>query len=311
MSEIEFPPTLCGYFAEPRATPSAFFKILRKNAVKHFRSDDREAAVKLMRDHDPRGERLLALMSQSSLPHAVDTWVWGAAQARLRERLGEEFEPEDYDAARILKAILTSLSLALRSDDKEKRVGAETWLRIGICWLVEKRAIKPWQVAEGLRPIFFPELKSSVLLALRTIQKGKIGELRLVVAVAGFADQMVRDAVEERDRERNTATGLRHRLGDAQNTIERLNSELEGARKTVAEHEASISKLEQTLAAERLHSGHDLTKTKAEQKVLLGERLGPLLEDAIDALEIDPPEPGIALRRIKSVLDKIKGETHE
>jgi hypothetical protein len=81
---------------------------------------------------------------------------------------------------------------------------------------------------------------------------------------------------------------------------------LEGARETIAEHEAAISKLEQTLTAERQHWGHDLTETKAEQKVLLGERLAPLLEDAIDALEIDPPAPGTALRRTKSALAVIK-----
>jgi len=305
-SEIEFPPTLSGYFEEVRASPSTFFKILRKNEVRHFRSEDREAAGKLMSALDPEGERLWALMSQSTLPDAIDTWVWGAAQARLKEKLGEAFDSQDHDAARVLKSILASLSPGFRSDQKEERKRAETWLRIGICWLVEKRALKAWQVAEELRPTFFPELKSAARLAHRAIQRGKINELRLAVAVAGLGNQMVRDAAEERDRERNTAADLRHRLDDARKTIERLNSEIEGTRKIVAEHEAAISKLEQTLTAERQHWGHDLTETKAEQKVLLGERLAPLLEDAIDALEIDPPAPGTALRRIKSALTVIK-----
>lgn len=305
-SDVEFPPTLSGYFSEQRATPSAFFKILRKNAVKHFRSDDREAAGKLMIDLDPEGERLWALMSQSTLPDAIDTWVWGAAQVRLKEKLGETFDPQDHDATRVLKVILTCLSPGLRSNSKDERKNAETWLRIGICWLVEKRALKSWQVAEGLRSIFFPELKSAARLAQRSIQRGKISELRLAVAVAGLGDQMVREAAEERDRERSTAADLRQRLDDARKTIEKLSSELEGARETIAEHEAAISKLEQTLTAERQHWGHDLTETKAEQKVLLSERLAPLLEDAIDALEIDPPAPGTALRRTKSALAVIK-----
>ena len=36
--------------------------------------------------------------------------------------------------------------------------------------------------------------------------------------------------------------------------------------------------------------------------VLLRERLAPLLKDAIDALEIDPPAPGVSLRRIQTAL---------
>ena len=51
--------------------------------------------------------------------------------------------------------------------------------------------------------------------------------------------------------------------------------------------------------------GHDLSETKAEQRVLLRERVAPLLSDAIDALEIDPAAPHIALKRLKTVLSII------
>lgn len=306
-TEIEIQPTLMGYFGEKHASPSVFFKVLRQNAVKRFRPADQESAGKVMATYDPEGERLWALMSQSSLPEAVDAWIWGAAQARLKVDLGEAFDPQDHDAAGIFKTVLSNLSQALRSDQKEEKRRAKILLRLAICWLVEKRALKGWQIAEGLRPVFFPELKSAARFALRAIQKGKIGELRLAAAVSGLGDQMVKDAAEERDRERSTASDLRRRLDDARKTIERLSSELEGARKMVADQEAANSKLEQTLTAERQHWGHDLAETKAEQKVLLGERLGPLLEDAIDALEIDPPAPGTALRRVKSALAVIEG----
>lgn len=304
--EIEFPPTLLRYFEDTRVTPSAFFRVLRRDEVKRFRSDDQDAASKLMTALDPEGERLWALMSQPSWPDAVDAWLWGAAQTRLRGECGEAFDPQDHDAARIFASILTSLSSGLRSDQKEEKKRAETWLRIGICWLTEKRGLKAWQIAEGLRPIFFAELKSASRVALRAVQKGKVGELRLAVAVAGLGEQMVKAAAEERDRERHTAADLRLRLDDARATIERLRSDLEDAAKTTADREATISKLEHMLAAERLHWGHDLTEARAAQKVLLGERLRPLLEDAVDAFEIDPPALGTALRRVRAALAVIE-----
>ena len=312
VSEIKIPPTLSGYFQERRASPSAFFKVLRKKEVKNFLKNDKEAAGKMIMTLDPEGERLWALMSQTSVPEAVDAWIWGASEARLGERFGKAFDPKSYGAARTLKTVLDVLSPGLRSDRKEKKKHAGTWLRIAICWLMEKRALDAWQSVEELRPFFFPELKSAASLekaasvAKKAIQKGKAGELRLSVAMAGLGEQMVRIAEKERNRERNMAADLRRRLGDSRDKIERLASDLEDAGRTITDHEAAIAKLERTLADERQHWGHDLTETRAEQKALLGERLGPLLEDAIDALEINPPAPGTALRRVRAALAVIQ-----
>jgi len=304
--EVEVQPTLVGYFDETRASPSAFFKVLRKNEVKRFRSGDKEAAAKLMPTKDPEGERLWGLMSQSSIPEPVDAWIWGAASSRLKELFGEAFDPQEHDAERIFRSVLRKLSAGFGAEQKEDKKRAETLLRLVICWLVEKRSLKTWQVAEQLRPILFSDRNAATRVAHRAVQKGKAGELRLAAAMAGLGEQMVKGAEEERTRERNISADLRHHLDDAKRKIEKLHSDLEDAKKTIADHDATIAKLEQTLAAERHHWGHDLTETKAEQRVLLGERLGPLLEDAIDALEIEPPAPGIALRRVKAALAVIE-----
>ena len=305
-TEIEILPTLTGYFEESRASPTAFFKVLRKNNVRRFRSSDQEAAAKLMISLDPEGKRLWALMSQSSLPNAVDTWIWVATQDRLKEQLGDSFDPEDRNAKRVFTSILTNLSPGLRSERKEDNRRVEAWLRIGICWLMERRSLKAWSIADGLRPILFSELKLASRLAYRSIQKGKIGQLRLAVAIAGLGTETIKAAEQERDRERHGSTHLRQRLEEAQAAVARLQTELGDAKKKIIEHESTISESERTLSAERHHWGHDLTETKAKQKVLLGERLGPLLEDAVDALEIDPPAPSIALRRVKSALTIIR-----
>lgn len=304
--EVEIPPTLVGYFGEDRASPSAFFKVLRKNDVKRFRSADQEAVAKLMPTKDTELERLWGLMAQASLPDPVDAWVWGAAQSRLREQLGEAFDTQDHDAGRIFKSVLRELSLGLSSEKKEEKKRAENLLRVAICWLVEKRSFKIWQVAEQVYPFLFRDLKAATRVAQRAIQKGKPGEFRVAAAVAALGAQMVKAAEDEQIRERNISNDLRYRLDDANRKIEKLRSDLEDAKKTISDQEIKIAQLEQTLAAERHHWGHDLTETKAEQKVLLGERLGPLLADAIDALEIEPPAPGIALRRVKAAMSVIE-----
>ncbi|MDN2584258.1 hypothetical protein [Aquibium sp. ELW1220] len=304
--DLVIPPTLVGYFSEDRATPSAFFKVLRKNEVKRFRAADQEAAAKLMTSKDPEAERLWSLMAQPSPPEPVYAWIWGAAQARLKEQFGESFDPQDHDAESIFRSLLREISVALFSEKKEDKKLAENILRIVICWLVEKRSLKTWQVAEQLPLVLFKDLKEATKVAQRAVQKGRPGELRIAAAMAALGDQMVKAAEDERTRERNISNDLRYRLDDANRKIEMLRTDLADAKTIISERDTAIAKLEQTLAAERHHWGHDLTETKAEQKVLLGERLGPLLSDAIDALEIDPPAPGTALRRVKAALSVIE-----
>jgi len=304
-NEVEILPTLVAYFGEDHASPSAFFKVLRKNKVKRFRSADQMAAAKLMQPKDPEAERLWNLMAQASPPEPVDAWMWTAAQSRLKEQLGEAFDPQDNDAGNIFKSVLRELSVDLSSEKKEDKKRAENLLRVTICWLVEKRSLKTWQVAEQLRPILFKNVKAATQLAQRAVQKGRSGELRVAAAMAAMGDQMVKAAEEEQARERTISNDLRHRLDDANRKNETLRANLEAAKTTISEREIAIAKLEQSLAGEQQHRGRDLTAIKAKQKVLLGERLMPLLEDAIDALEIDTPAPGTALRRLKAALAAI------
>ncbi len=48
-------------------------------------------------------------------------------------------------------------------------------------------------------------------------------------------------------------------------------------------------------------------KSRLNNEFLLRERVVPLLSDAVDALEIEPPAPHIALKRLKAVLSIIGG----
>lgn len=303
---VEIEPTLEGYFRETRISPSAFFKILRKNRVKRFQTADQDAVQEIMATQDPEAERLWALMSQSSMPEAVHAWIWRAAQSRLTEQLGDAFDPRNHDAVHIFKTVLNVIEPRLHAERKEDRKRAEIFLRLAICWLIEERSLKAWQIAERLRHVFFSDMDAASRVARRAVQKGKSRELRLAVAMAGLGDQMVKIADEGRARQTIIAADLRHRLEDSMGMVEALKSDLEDARKTIADLEATIAKQEQTHAAERQHWGHDLTEARAKQKVLLGERLSPLLGDAIDALEIEPPAPGTALRRVRAAFAAIE-----
>ena len=306
-NEGTFPPTLSAFFSDSKISPSAFFKAIKSQQIKRFAPEDEAQALALVGTNDPDGGRLWELISQSSLPDPVDRWVWRAAQDRLGTIIGSEFDPAQNDAGRILTALRDALSRALRAREKHPRKRAENWLRIGICWLVEKRSLQPWAVAEAVLPVLFHENKRALHASRRVLQRGRSNEFKLAVAMAGLAHEIVRAAHAERDAERRVAADLRHQLTEARSIIEDLRSRLTSLQSELKETSQSLHAVQAQLQAERQHWGHDLSETKAEQRMLLSERVAPLLSDAIDALEIEPPAPHVALRRLKSVLSLVGG----
>jgi hypothetical protein len=297
-------PEISLFFTNPKISPSVFLKVLRSAKVKRFKKDDEQKAL-IAIEGDTNGDRLWALMSQANLPEVVDRWIWTVAQNRLKLAVGHDFNPLDTNSTYILQNLRKALEPGLRSKEKSDVKHAENWLRIGICWLIEKRSIQLWAVAETISSVFFPDTKNSKLLVHRAISKGSKKDLKLSVATVTLSNEIVVRAKSDLTDERRLSNSLRIKLSEAEKRIEDLTSELASLRDGLTEKEKAFNTVSTQLENERHHWGHDLSETKAGQRVLLGERVAPLLSDAIDALEIDPPVPNVALKRIKAVLNII------
>jgi hypothetical protein len=303
--EATLQPEISLYFSDLKVSPSAFLKAVKSEKIKRFKKDDEERA-QLALAEDVSGERLWALMSQANLPEAIDRWIWPAAQTQLKIAVGNEFDPLESNPVQVLQNLRKSLAHGLASKDKSENKSAENWLRIGICWLVEKRSIDLWTIAEVISATFFDDTKKAKAAVKRAISKGSIKEFRLSVANVRLGNDIVAKSKSELAEEKRISNNLRLRLTDAEKKIESLGAELATLRARLAEKEAELQNVQTQLENERHHWGHDLSETKAGQRVLLGERVAPLLSDAIDALEIEPPVPSVALKRVKAVLKVIE-----
>jgi hypothetical protein len=297
-------PEISTFFTNLELTPSTFLKVLRSQKVNRFKKEDEQKAI-IAIEGDTNGGRLWSLMSQANLPEAVERWIWTAAQDRLKLIVGPDFNQFDTNPTHLLQNLCKTLEPALRSKEKAEVKHAENWLRIGICWLIEKRSIQLWTVGELMSSIFFNGTKNSELLVHRAISKGGIKDLKLSVATVSLGNDMVAQAKSNLADERHLSNSLRIKLSEAEKTIESLKSELATIRAEFIEKENELNNIRTQFDNERHHWGHDLSETKAGQRVLLGERVAPLLSDAIDALEIDPPVQKVALKRIKAVLNII------
>jgi hypothetical protein len=303
--ENQILPEISAYFADPKISPSAFLKILKSKKVKRFKKYDEERAQAAL-IADDSGERLWAIMSQASLPEAVERWIWPAASLSLKEVIGKDFDPQDTNPVQVLQSLRKALRPRLDSKDKKEKKAATNWLRIGICWLIRNRSIDLWLVTDVISSIFFEDAKKAKSEVKRAISRGTIKEFRLLLANGRFGNDIVASARAELTDEKRLSNSLRIELSDAEKRIRTLESDITTLRAELAQKEEDLKAVQKQFENERQHWGHHISETKAGQRVLLGKRVTPLLTDAVDALEIEPPGPSTALKRIKAVLKVIE-----
>jgi hypothetical protein len=292
---------ISNFITTKEITTSAFIKLIKKKKTKKFDEDDKEKALLSLEEHDPNGERLWGLISQSSLPEALRGWVWIAAKRRLSAILGQNFNSHDMNATNILKNLCASLKLDIRSEDKNKSKTANNWLRICICWLIEEKSLDILHAAELISPIYFPDPKKVKRLVAKALGKGRDKELKLAVASVMLSGEIVKKAKVEQKREQHVSASLREKLTKAERDISALKSELEGVQKGLERKEIEFNNLSVQFDNERQHWSYDLATTKSKQQVFLRNQVTPLVADAVDALEIEPPAPHVALRRLARV----------
>lgn len=300
-------PTLATYFGPTPVSATAFLKAVRAGKVRRFTDDDTIAASQLSTLNDNDGRRLCALVLQPQLPDAVNRWAWVAVQQKLKSEVPDAFGILEHDAAATFRLIYERVGTLIQSTEKGQRKYGETLLRLSLAWLISQRSFDLWNALEQLRPTFFREPSAAVKATRRILTRGKVGEIKDASGIAGLAQEMVRSALAQRDDERRGQAQLQAKLHGAQSEIVVLKSRIdliEIERETLSEQLAAANlQLEQS----KQHWGHDMVAIKAQQNVLLRERLAPLLKDSLDALEIDPPAPQIALKRLRTALSSIEG----
>lgn len=302
-------PTLVAYFGAKPIAPTAYFKVLRAAKIERFAADDLAAAAAAAADTDGTGARLLALAAQPGKPKAVDRWVWSAIQAFLRTKIPGAFEVLEPDADATFRNIHRALNHRLADPDTERQKQAHILLALSLTWLASQRSLNIVGALELLRDSFTESDGAKRELVRKAIADGKVGTLKRLAAIVGLFDGAARDARAALEAERQRRAATEAQLNDAKTTIGRLAAQVEElilARDRFATEAADAAK---KLDEGQQHAGHDIVELKARQAAFLKRRISPLLSDAVDALEIEPPAPHIAIGRLKSAIDAIGDST--
>ena len=175
---------------------------------------------------------------------------------------------------------------------------------------MSRRSLDNWTAFEKLKATFFKDDVAAAKAARKVLTRGKIADISNASAVAGLARETIREARSEAEIEKRRQATLQSQLNAAHIAIaEAIRGEVETrVTRTPNSLVQQLQEVKAQFEQSRQHSGHDITDLKTRQNALLQERVVPMVSDAIDALEMDPPAPDIAVRRLKLALSSIETE---
>lgn len=295
-------PTLSTYFGAIPVSVSAFLKAVKSAQIGSFSDADIGDASKFMIENDPDCARILALVSQPNLPEAVERCIWQMVQTRLKLEVPAAFEGHEADVGAAFRLLHDSLNSSLQSREKTDRRKGENFLRLGLSWLTLKRSLDPWTALDLLKSTFYRDSAAANRSARRILARGKIAEIKNASGIAALAHEKVKIAQARREEELQRSIRLQAQLDASQKRAQDLESKLENSEATRREKGEQLLAAQRQLEEFRQHTGHDMDAVRSQHRVLLTQKLLPLLNDAIDALEIVPAAPSIALSRVKSAL---------
>ncbi len=295
-------PALVAYFGVTPIRPAAFIKAIKSEKIQRFDDGDMQSAPTLMATNDADHARLCGLASQHKMPDAVNRWIWPVVHETLRTAAPKAFELHEMDTPALFGALYRHFSRPELNDAEEKR-RTQNLIRIAMVWLITQRALDPAIALDQFGASRFRERSAALRKTRYALVSGKKNELEIAAAVFALLKENTRVAQAERDQERQRKVQLQDQLVAAR-------QELDGAKRQIAALEQEKQRLaEQSNESTRRfqeglqHWGHDMTEIKARQKALIRDRVTPLLKDALDALEIQPPAPHISVNRLKKALE--------
>lgn len=230
-------------------------------------------------------------------------------QSFLRSKIPAAFESYEPDVDAGFRRIHRELLRGLADDDAKRRQQAEILLALSLTWLASQRSINVVGTLELLREMFTGTDASTHEIVRKALAEGKLGALKRTAAIATLLGGALRDSRTSLEAERQRRASVEAQLTDAKKQIAALTGQIDALTQQRDQLTTEAAKAAKELEEGRQHAGHDIVDLKAKQTAFLRRRITPLLNDAVDALEIESPAPEIAIARLKSAIDAIGDAT--
>ncbi len=279
--ETEYLPNISLFLSEKKLSLSKFVEILKIHKVKRFRTEDIDEARKLITEND--GEKIWAIVSQKNLHPAIDSWVWNEVQAELERRLKIDLSTQIIDFSNLVNCLKENLEFPSRIDKQENY-----WFRISICWLIERRSIKSWDLAEWVPYMMGQSFILDKNFDRKVIAKGKQKEFMQFVNVVAYGQKLSAERNRRFEQVKGENNYLKMELEEMKNQENLLNEKIDKLSKDQKKKEMELEQANKAFANQSHNLGQDLVSTEQEFNKFLNRELRPRLQSAFEYLEEEP-----------------------
>ena len=309
-------PRLSDYYGSPTVQPASFLREVRM-AVKAarvarrdppaFDAEESDETLERILELDPTLSRTVRLLGKE--PQQVRRWVTRATRAAFDDwSTDRDYEGEP--ALARFDRFLRASSDDLLGKDKQRRERAQNLLRLSLPWLVEMQNLKPEQAlplvgrAKRVRAKA-TDLRRAVRPLLFRVPLSQLMNLSLVSA---FYTKALEDEVSARQDAFQKLSRSRDEQAAQMEEIDRLRAELKRVSEERDELATRLDESERQWRGQKELRAIDRTQSRGRSRRFLKERLSPLISDARDAMQFDPPQIEGARQRLDMVAAAITNE---
>jgi hypothetical protein len=306
-------PTLSAYYGNPTPRLADWVKEIKASKVSLFSEDDVDDTRAGLAERDADLRKTLTLATMPNAPAPVRRWVNGVTQAALKEQLpGFLFDPLA-PAADQIGRIAEGLNIGLHNADKPVRGRAEVLLQLALQLILKAHSeFDAGAILAALFQTLQPPGKRDVRLVSgelrRRVAEAGIKQLRELILVQAYAQDRITQAERVRREAQERGDALMATLQMERDRSKSITAKLTA---TQEQHEAltvEVMRLQTAIDDNRQIGGHELAAVLARTRSLLTRRLLPMLEEAAEALDIEPPVVEAVRDHIGSMQGIIKGE---
>lgn len=296
-------PRIVDFYADPKLKPSEFLKAVRAAKLKTFKPDDRDQALRSIGTSDPMLSRTTSLLGKDR--DAVRRWVTEVTIEALKEHVPDILTDGPSSSGILFDQIMRSVAADLGSKDKPRSTRAANLSRLALVWLLEQRNLKPIDAFLSIEKVTRkrggagrPGANDEIV---KILTNGYIKQLINPSVVARYFEDSLNEARAERLNVHEVNVKLREKLSDLESAL-RHSNEQRGLT------ERQLRELRDQLRDEKELRQLDTSRQVGRSQSFLRERLRPLLSDARDALDFDPPHTEATRQRVEMALAAVDGE---
>jgi hypothetical protein len=235
---------------------------------------------------------------------------WSGEVLRRQAPALQQWGKEETDNPAELLRKLVSWGEGQR-EDKEARKQVDATVALGLNLLLLQRNLSPLEATRAIWSVLRSNLGGRDKLEKRlsdTLSRAQPKGLRDMVSFVGLVDEEVSRAETARSEAVLSGQQIARERDKIKESLElqsRRIAELEELREV---DRLRIAELEALLKDEKQRGAHRENTLKARSRRVIGERIGDLLSDAWEAIQIDPPEVEVTRERIDMVRNEIRKE---